>query len=170
MKYINQASRCTGQSLVEVVSGLVVIFGIFLGLTDLGSVIYAISLNDATCRNAASAAAAGSPGEVNYRAQLIIDRANSGGFNACFAHFALIPPVKCAITTQPSLQVDTQTGQTFSPGGLVTGNVEVTTEVEVRPFVVGILLKGKTPLIFRSTQTFPIRYMQPAGIASSREN
>jgi Flp pilus assembly protein TadG len=168
MKHINQANRCSGQSLVEVISGLVLMFGILLGLVDLGAVIYAISLNDAACRNAASAAAVGSPSEANYRAQVIVDRANSGGLNASFAHFSLILPVKGAITAQPALQVDNQTGQTFCPGGLVTGNVEVTTEVEVKPFVVGILLKGKTPLIFKSTQTFPMRYMQPAGITSSR--
>ncbi len=76
MKYINQASRSSGQSLVEVISGLAIMFGIFLCLADLGAVIYAVSLNDVACRNAARAAAAGRPREATNRARVIIYRAN----------------------------------------------------------------------------------------------
>jgi hypothetical protein len=167
MKGSREASRSEGQSLIEVISGLVLIFSIVLALTDLGAVIYAAALNDTTCRNAANAAAVGPPGEADHRAQVVVARANSGGFSAAFAHFVLITPVGVGITARPSLQVDTDTGQTFCPGGMVSGTVEVTTEVEVRPFVLGTVCRGKAPFVFRSTQTFPIRYMQPAGIAPS---
>ncbi|HEY9755908.1 MAG TPA: hypothetical protein V6C97_12150 [Oculatellaceae cyanobacterium] len=163
---IKQAYQRGGQSLVEVTSGLVLIFAVVLALADLGAVIYACALNDTACRNAANAAAAGSPGEANYRAQLIISRANAGGFNSSFADFELVPPVKTDITAQPLLRVDPETHQTFSPGGLVSGNVEVTTQVEVKPFVLGAILKGRVPLTFRSTQSCPIRYMEPAGATS----
>ncbi|HEY9683654.1 MAG TPA: hypothetical protein V6C86_18890 [Oculatellaceae cyanobacterium] len=160
---IKRANWPRGQSLVEVTSGLVLIFAVVLALADLGAVIYATALNDTACRNAANAAAVGSPGEANFRAQLIISRANAGGFNSCFANFELVPPVKTVITSEPVLRVEPETGRTFSPGGLVSGNVEVTTQVEVRPFVLGAILKGKVPLTFRSTQSCPIRYMEPAG-------
>src|ERR1700709_1580743 len=134
MKHSNQNgcyARELGQSLVEVVTGLVVIIPIVLALMVFVAVIYAISLNEAACRNAARAAAAGNPGEAKDRAQLIIAQANSGQFNSYFAHFAVVEPIRSVITAQPALQIDAETDKPFNPGGLVSGNVSVTTEVEV---------------------------------------
>lgn len=156
-----------GQSLVEVVTGLTIIVPIALALIDLSAVLYAISLNDTACRNAARAAATGSPGEAKLRAESIVLQANSGQFNSSFAHFSLLTPVRSTIKVQPAMQIDPDTDKPFNPGGLVTGDVSVTTEVEVKPFVMSMILKGQTPLVFRSTQNCPIRYMQPAGVATT---
>jgi len=152
----------TGQSLLEATFGLTVIVAIVIALVDLAIVIYGVSLNDFTCRNAARAAAAGNTGEAEYRARVAIDQSSTHGFANIISHPTLILPVEMNLTSQPIARRDPETDRFSNPGGLVTGTVTVTTQLEVRPLAMDFVFRRQAPLVFRSTQSFPIHYILPA--------
>ncbi|CAN5590230.1 hypothetical protein BH11CYA1_BH11CYA1_40450 [soil metagenome] len=152
--------RREGASLVEVTVGSVVLFFVVIILVDLGLLIYGVSLNDAVCRDAARKSASGNPINAEQRALLFVDQMNSrnSGF---VSHFRLVPPVKAEITSQPKLRRNPENDQLVNPGGLVTGSVTVTTEVEIKPLALQFVLGRNSPLRFQSKQSFPISYVQP---------
>jgi len=152
--------RPLGASLVEVTVGSVVLFLVVIILVDLGLLIYGVSLNDAVCRDAARKSASGNPVNAQARALLLIEQMNSrnSGF---VSHFRLVPPVKTEITSQPKLRRNPENDQLVNPGGLVTGSVSVTTEVEITPFALQFVLGRNSPLKFQSKQSFPISYVLP---------
>lgn len=151
------------QSLIEVTVGLVVVVPVLLVLFDLSVIFLAVQLNDKTCEDAARAAAAGDPKNAAMRAITVIDQANShnGGHLLCDVRMAEQPAVN--ITNQPQWHVDDETGNKTTPGGTVSGTATVTTEIDVRPFVVQIFYCAKSPLSFRSQHECPLSYVQPPG-------
>lgn len=155
--------RIVAASLVEVTCGSVVLFLVVIILVDLGLLIYGVSLNDSVCRDAARKSASGNPIQAESRALLLIEQVNSrNGMNSSMvSHFRLVPPVKIEITSQPKLRRSSENDELVNPGGLVTGSVTVTTQVEVKPFALQFVLGGNTPLKFQSRQTFPITYVMP---------
>ena len=153
----------TGASLVEVTCGSVLLFFVVIILVDLGLLIYGVSLNDSVCRDAARKSASGNPIQAESRALLLVEQMNNrnGLNNAMVSHFRLVPPVKIEITSQPNLRRDPENDKPVNPGGLVTGSVTVTTQVEITPFVLPFILGQRPPLKLQSRQTFPISYVMP---------
>lgn len=152
--------QSTAASLVEVTFGSVLLFFVVIILVDLGILIYGVSLNDSVCRDAARKSASGNPINAESRALFLIDQINSEN-NGLVSHFRLVPPVKTEITGQPKLRRDPENDKLVNPGGLVTGLVTVTTQVEITPFALPFILGRKPPLKFQSRQTFPISYVMP---------
>jgi hypothetical protein len=150
----------TAQSLIEVTVGLVVLVPVLLVLLDLSIAFWAAQCNDTTCRNAAQAASAGSPIEATARAQNVLQDWNRGNKSKIVSAIDLAAPVAVQIQQSPQPQDDPRTGMQYNPGGPVSGNVSVTTRVEIRPFLIHLVAAGK-PLCFSSTHSFPITYIQP---------
>ena len=153
----------SGQSLIEVTVGLVVLVPVVLVLIDLSTLFLGAQANESTCRNAARAAAAGDPVYATTRALSIINRSNDRSRSGMVSNFVLAQPVDVRVTSRPVSEMDQNSGQMINPGGAVTGTATVTTEVDVRPFVVQAVYGGKSPIKLRSQQTFPISFIQPGG-------
>jgi hypothetical protein len=64
--------------------------------------------------------------------------------------------VKCNSTVGPA-----QIASMQPYGGPVSGTVTVTTEVDIRPFIVYLVYTGSSPLHFQSVQTYPFTYTVP---------
>jgi hypothetical protein len=157
-------ARTTGQSLIELVVGLLALIPIVLAILDLAVIVIAVQMNDSTCREAARVAASGPPDtqDIQQRSGAIIARANQRGIGM-MSNFQLISATSTASSSYlngPQIN----NGQTF--GGPVNGTVTVVTEVDVRPFIVQWCYSGVTPLRFRSSQTFPITYVIPNTVGS----
>jgi hypothetical protein len=150
-----------GQSLVEVTAGIAILLPVLLVLFDLSMIFLAVQANESICRNAARAAAGGDPSDASVRAQAIVDGANSRSRGPLIEHFRLILPIAVEVTDRPVSQEDPLTGNAANPGGPISGKTAVTTEVDVRPFVVYRLWGGKLPMKFRASHVFPISYTEP---------
>lgn len=146
--------RLSGQSLVELGAGLLVIVPMILVILDLAMLVIAVQTNDNACREAARIAASGDPASAQLRAQSVIARQNrtSGGMVSNFRIVAvdLVPP-----------DVTQQVAALTPYGGTITGTVTVSTDVDIRPFVVQWVYSGGAPLTFRSRQSFPFTYVVP---------
>jgi hypothetical protein len=151
------------QSLIEVTVGLVVLAPVLLVLVDLSIAFWAAQSNDTECRNAAQAASSGPPTEANARAQSVLQNWNSHNQSKIIGQIQLAEPVNVEIKHAPQPQVDLKTGERFNPGGTVTGNITVSTEVPFNPFLIHFASGGKSPIRVRSTHSFPITYIQPPG-------
>jgi hypothetical protein len=156
----DQRTRKSGHSLLEACFGLIVIYGIGVVIVDLAMGIYAVSLNDSTCRNAASFAAAGDPKQADRRVSLIIDQ-STNKFGELITAPTVVQPLDIKITSQPVNRRDPDTDKLINPGGLVTGTVTVKTQIEVRPFAVDMLLRQYKVLTFQSCHSSPIHYVMP---------
>ena len=159
--------RRQGQSIIEMIVGVIVLIPICLVLFDLAVIVLGVQLNDATCRDAARAAASGDPSNATARATAIVSRANARSHGQIVANFAMVGGANVNIVSQPTPHQEQTTGLWVNPGGPITGTATVTTKCEVRPFVVYMVYTGQTPLIFQSRQTFPISYVVPSTGASS---
>lgn len=159
------AMRNKGQSLIEVLVGITVLIPVALLMLDLTIIVWAVQSNDVLCRTAARAAATGNPEQATSRAQTVIDRARSRSAGSMISDFELISPVETKITGSPVAEVDAALEKQVNPGGPVTGAVTVTTEVEVKPFMVHMLY-GSKQLRFRTQQVFPISYVMPPSSSS----
>jgi uncharacterized protein (UPF0333 family) len=147
--------RKRGQSIIELAVGIIVLVPIVLVLFDLAVLVLGVGINDSVCRDAARAAASGSPTDIQARAEAIINRMNAKS-SSMLSNFKLIGCKMDGISQQ-----DIQNAQQF--GGPVTGTVTVTTEVEIRPFVVKVVYQGDKPLVFRARQCFPFTFVFPMG-------
>jgi hypothetical protein len=157
---MNNTMRKTGQSLIEVLVGITVLIPVALLMLDLTMIVWAVQSNDVLCRSAARAAANGNPAQATSRAQTVIDRARAGSLGRMISNFLLVSPVETKITGSPKSEIDVALEKQVNPGGPVSGSTTVTTEVEVKPFMVHMFY-GKTSLRFRAQQTFPISYVMP---------
>jgi len=149
--------KMTGQSAVELCTGLIVLVPIILVLFDLSVIVLGVQLNDATCREAARVAALGDPTTCSSRAQAVVNRANKQG-SSMLSNFQL---VSCTSTVSTNLA----TMGTF--GGPISGTVSCTTEVDIRPFVVYLVYTGSSPLHFQSVQTYPYTYTVPTSTTAT---
>lgn len=147
-----------GSSFIELAVGLLALIPVVLVLFDLCVIVMGVQVNDSTCREAARVAASGNPLDAQSRAQIIVDRANSHA-SAVVSNFTLARVVS-TVTAK-----DIAALGTF--GGPITGSVSVETDVDVHPLVVQLVYTGKSPLHFRSKQTFPFTYVVPNTTPSS---
>lgn len=151
-----------GQSLIEVTVGIIVLVPVVICLIDLAVILLGVQTNDANCRNAARAAASGDPSEATFRAQTVMARSSMQANPPLISGSKLSTTVDVKVISQPITEPDIATGKQISPGGPITGTATVTSEVQIRPFVVHMVYGGKLPLTFTSKQSFPISYVAPA--------
>jgi hypothetical protein len=151
--------RRNGQSLIEVTVGIVIFVPIFLVLFDLSVILFAVQQNESVCRNAVQSAASGDPSEAKSRALAVIEQHNRSSHSHLVGGYRLNEPIEVHITSSPVPVQDIITENMVSAGGPVTGTVTASTEVDVKPFVVQAVYTGKSPLTFRSKQSFPIKYV-----------
>ena len=144
--------RRQGQSLIELVCGMLVLIPIILVLFDLAVIVLGVQLNDSTCREAARVAALGDPTSCSTRAQAVVDRANNSGSS-------MLSNYKLKQCTSTVTAADITAMSPF--GGPISGTVTVDTEVDIKPFIVAIVYSGGQPLKFRSQQTFPFTFVVP---------
>jgi hypothetical protein len=154
----SERMRRTGQSLIELTAGIVVLVPVLLFLADFALILWAVQSNDMICRDAARAAAAGDPLEAPARAQAVVN-GEGDRHSSLVSNTVLVPPVDVSVTHEPVLQYDRLSRKEFGPGGPVYGTVTVATEVEIKPFVLKALTGRK--FTFRANQTFPITYIAP---------
>ncbi len=148
----------SGQSLVELAVGLIVLLPILLVIFDLVILVVAVMLNDNACRDAARAAAAGRPIAYNAfpadsytRAAAVVSRVyQSGGY---ITGPTLVPAAgEDGTNTGPSANVKAP-DPTF--GGGYIGTYRVTTQVVVKlPASIPGLTPDTIPL--QSRQEFPL--------------
>jgi hypothetical protein len=162
VEILTLAKKPAGQSLIEVTVGIVVLIPAILVLLDLAMILYGVQLNESTCRNAVRAAASGDPEESKYRAQAVIDRVNERTYGHLVSEYKLVMPVETKIVNQPAMEKDPDSGRPVCTGGPITGFIGITTEVEIKPFIVHLVYGGQSPLKFRARQTFPISYIVPS--------
>ena len=154
-------SRGRGQSLIEVVLGIAVLIPILLTLLDFSCLFLALQSNESICRSAVRAAAAGDPHDARVRASAVVDSANKKSRSPLVSNFSLIEPCLVNITSEPAAREDPLTGNMTNLGGPVKGTVTITTNVDVRPFVIGLFWGGKLPLKLQARHVFPISFIQP---------
>jgi hypothetical protein len=141
-----------GQSLFEVSVALFLIVPVLLLVCDLAMIVIGVQANDSTCRDAARLAASGDPNTAKLRALAVIARANHN-MNGFVSNFSLAKLDSTVTAAQLA---------SLNPyGGTITGAVTVSTEVEVRPFLVHWLYSGKQPMTFHSRQSYPFTYVIP---------
>ena len=153
MLIVPRVRKRKGQSIIELAVGLIALIPIVLVIFDLAVIVIAVQINDSTCREAARVAASGRPGDQTSRAQAVVNRANAKT-TGMLSNFQLVGT--------PNSTVTQTTADALAPyGGSLNGTVTVTTQVDVKPFVVQVVYNGGGPLTFRSQQTFPITYVVP---------
>jgi Flp pilus assembly protein TadG len=146
--------RQRGQSLVELGAGLLVIIPMILVILDMAVLVIAVQTNDNACREAARIAASGDPSSATIRAESVVARANTTA-HGIVSNFRLVK----VDLAPPGVVGQVAALQPY--GGTITGTVTVSTEVDVRPFVVQWVYSGGAPLTFLSRQSFPFTYVVP---------
>ncbi len=140
-----------GQSLVEFAIAATALIPIVLLGRDAFLMIYAIQLNDSTCKEAARLASSGDPELAYARAQRSLESKKGSNPWSC------VPQLVAAQASVKKSQLEE-----LSPyGGSVIGVVDVTTDTEVTPLVIGWFLGNKRRLSFQCTQELPITYVLP---------
>lgn len=151
---LSQVGSTKGQSIVELVVGLIVIIPIILFCVDAAMLYMAVNLNDNVCRDAARAASAGPPdaitsGEPKRRADAIVKKVNK------FSGSIVLDP---NVVVAESL---TGTLPKAPFGGPVKGDVTVTTAVTVYPpFVLAIFTS--TGFKFTAQKTLAYTWAMPS--------
>lgn len=138
-------SRRNGQTLLELAGGLIVLIPIVLLFIDIGALVLGATANDSICRDAARAAAAVQPGQSLTRATQVINLANN---NPGLMQIAVV-----------SVQVNANPAPPSQDGGIVQGNVTVTTQANVNPFTILRMMNPGQPIAFRSVQSFPYTFV-----------
>jgi hypothetical protein len=148
----SRKTKSAGQSIMELAIGLIVLVPVMLVIFDMTVIAVAVTTNDSLCREAARAAAAGDPATMQTRANAIIVQANKKA-QGMMSNYQLV-----SLTNTASAAYLASLGQY---GGPVKATVTALTQVDVKPFVVQYAYAGKSPLQFRSQQTFPFTYVFP---------
>jgi hypothetical protein len=159
---VSKRKRKRGQSIIELAVGLMALIPIVLVVFDLAVIVIGVQINDSTCREAARVAASGNPVDANARAAAVVARANqrATGMLSNFVLVSVTNTADMAALTDPNSNINKY-------GGPVQGTVTVQTEVDIKPFVVQYAYNGKSPLKFRSQQSFPFTYVVPNTAAPS---
>jgi len=146
----------SGQSIVELVAGLIALIPVIMALLDIAVVYSGISLNDSICRDAARVAAAGDPTNttqmMNRATQVIKNVYKPGGY-------VVLNTTPKQVIIDPSIPFVAPNPTT---GGTYNGNILVQTEVTVNlPASVPNITPSQ--LVFDSQASYPITFVaQPA--------
>ena len=143
--------RKKGQSLIEFVMATTLVIPVLLLFIDSFLMFYGMQLNQSICTEAVRSAACGDPRYVLLRAFRIVSNA----------------PVNKQGTFKMSLvaagtSVRKSDLESLEPyGGPVSGTVDVTTAVEVRPLLLGWFLGNHKSLRLQTSEEMPCMYVVP---------
>jgi len=155
---IASRQRVRGQSLVELLGGLIVLIPVLMLLVDLVVIFMAVQVNDTACRDAARAAANGRPIDYNGksatsfgRAQAVVNQLNKAGG---YIVGPTLLPLDDGVKTGP---VNVQPPPSDF-GGQYQGSYRVTTEITIN---LPASLPGLPSSIkLNSRQEFPITFTE----------
>lgn len=138
--------------MIELCAGLIILVPIIMGLVDLAFIIASMQINDAACRDAARAAAAGPPDQAFQRASGVAAASNrTSGY--------IIGP------TINQSDVSTNPAQIPPPGpfgGPYQGTVRVKSHVFLNmPVPLPFVPQTMNRMEFVAQQEFPITYVAP---------
>jgi len=140
-----------GQSLVEFVFSTMAMIPIVLLFVDTFLISYALQLNDTACMESARLAASGEPRLAYIRAEQVVARsiANNHG------------PFSLQLLEARSTVNESQLAPLALYGGPVSGDIDVTTQITVRPLIIQWFLGGQKCLSFQTTHELPCTYVLP---------
>jgi len=146
-----------GQSLIEFAVATTLVIPI-LGLgIDSFLILAGMQFNESTCREAARSASVGDPRLALLRAAQVVSRASeegSGTFTLSLVN---------AQTTVRKSQL-----QALTPcGGQVTGVINVTTAIRVKPLLLGWFLGKQKRAYLETTEEMPVTYVMPNALQKS---
>lgn len=152
------AKRDSGQSIIELVAGLIVFVPIILVLMDCAVIMIGVSTNEAACRDAARAASSGQPGQMTSGSHSV-----GPGTPPYLRALAVVKDVYAAgglIKISQTMAI-TETLQTPLPsaGSPVMGSVQVETTADIcPPFLIHLLVENGT-YEFKNSQSYPYTYI-----------
>lgn len=158
-----------GHSLIEFVLATIIVIPIVLLFIDCYLVLGAIHINDMKCREAARLVASGDPRQAVVRAFQIVAESPETSPQSKFPKASSLSSSSDSLGQQrysmrlvaAESNVTPAQIEALAPyGGQVAGIATVSTEIEVKPFILNCLLAGE-PLRFRTTQAFPCTYVVP---------
>lgn len=140
-----------GQSLIEFVMATTVVIPVALLGIDSFLILYGMQLNEAICREAARSASSGDPRVALLRACQVVSKASARGQGT------FILTLVGAATSVRKSQLDA-----LAPyGGQVSGVVDITTAVDVKPVVLSLFLGKQKCLRIEATEEVPCTYVLP---------
>ncbi len=139
-----------GQASVELVIGLIAMIPVVLFFIDGVLLVLATTTNDSLCREAARAAASVQPSQSRARAQQVIDIANQS--TGTVSQFTMVGG---------NLDTHGAADVVSTEGGIVQGNVTLSTQAKVRPLTILTVVNKGVPFTFTATQTFPYTFVAP---------
>ncbi len=151
-----------GHSMIELAAGLIVCVPVFLAVIDLAFIGMGASANDAVCRLAAEAVAAGPPSTSNAPSTNKLS-AGQSGFDIAVSVIKLHQPTKlpAQVSDQPAVTEQLVDVPPPDQGGSVEGEVSVTTTVLITPpFIIGAYY-GKNGVSLSSKHVVPFTYVVP---------
>jgi hypothetical protein len=140
-----------GHAFIEFVISATVIVPVMLLLIDSFLIVSATELNDGACKEAARLASSGDPRLAEARAYQIVSQRLTSDQQTYSLHLV-------AATTSIT---DSEMNALLPYGGSLSGTVDVTTEIEVKPFILCWFLGGPRFLHLRANQVVPITYVIP---------
>jgi len=148
-KFIGKRKK--GQSLIEFVLATTLVIPITLLGMDSFLILYGLQLNADTCREAARTASSGDPRLAFIRASQIVSKVSKQS------------PETFSLTLEA---IDTNVSKSqleaLSPyGGEVTGVVDITTAVDVKPLILGWFFGKEMRVHMEATQVVPSTYVLP---------
>ncbi len=177
MLLYNYRSRKPGQTLLELAAILMVIIPTVLLFLDLVLIAAVVQINDNIARNAARQAANGPPTSVGGSsssgsgmlatiAPQAYNRANACVAQANKSYSGVIANFAIANSWTNLTSADIQNWQIsggellhYSGNQISTGLVSITTTVQVKPFLLPLVLASSKVMTFNATHTFPFSYV-----------
>lgn len=159
-KLNSKRARSSGQSIVELGVGLLVLLPILLFMLNCLFVAIGATLNDFVCRDAARAAAAGAPSRMLVGTNRKVT--NGGPRDRVLAIIKKVYNVGLPMKVRENVSV-TETVRDVPPeadGGAIDGEVTVTTTIDIYPPVVVQGMGSSVQL--KSKHSMPITYMRRA--------
>jgi hypothetical protein len=145
-------SKNIGASFVELAAGLLIAIPVFLFIFDCITVFIGTQFNEKVCRDAARFAASGPPKSAQQRAQNSVGDANVHKIG--FVNSIEVVSVGNSLS-------DSEIMRASENGGTISGEVTVTTAVNMKPMCLKILSPKQKFLTVQCKQTFPYTYMAP---------
>ncbi len=146
--------------MLEVVFAIAILIPSLIILGDLYLLMIGSRENEDLCRNAARAAAAGAPAEANARASSVVNSTNNSDASPLIPTFKLIAPVFVEVVGQ-NQDASNEQDKIIAEAMPINGTVKVTTEVEIKPFLLHVFFGGNKAFRFQAQQTYPISYAPP---------
>jgi hypothetical protein len=132
----------------------VLVVPIILLFIDSFLILHAVQLNDSTCREAARLASNGDPRLALVRAQRVVDGRNNQG------------PFSLQLVAAGTTVTRSQLEGLAQYGGEVSGTVNVTTEIDVKPLLISHFVPGQV-LRFYANAEIPSTYVLPSAWETS---